>query len=80
MDHDLEAVVLKVGTLFVSLISVRVSLVGPFMMCIRLGMKASLVIVIMFARVEVSLRGFHLVIIQVVMVVNVLYQYSTFDA
>lgn len=53
--HSLEAEVLKVGTLFVSLISTRVSLIGPFMSYFRLLVEDDTAIVITLVREEFCL-------------------------
>lgn len=60
---------LRVGTLHVSLIYIRVNLVGPFMLYFRLSMKASVVIVIILERVDVILRGVYLLGIIAVLII-----------
>lgn len=55
-----EVVVLNVGTLYDSLISISVNLVGSFMTHINLPMEVSLVIIIILAEVVVCLQEFHL--------------------
>lgn len=55
LGHGLEKVVPRVGTLYISLISIRVNLLGQFMLYLRLSMEASLVILIILARFMVSL-------------------------
>lgn len=55
MDHILEIDILKVGTLYVGLIIIRVSLVGPFMSYYRLQIESLLAIVIILARVVANL-------------------------
>lgn len=54
-SHGLEAVVPRVGSLYVNLISIRVNLVALFLLLFRLSMEDSLVIVIFLARVVVCL-------------------------
>lgn len=53
--HGSKAMVLRVGNLHASLISIRISLEGSFTMCFRLLMGVSLAIVIILARVMVNL-------------------------
>lgn len=55
MAHDSKAKVLKVGTLHTSLISTEVSLVGSFILHFKLPMGVSAAIMIILARVAVSL-------------------------
>lgn len=49
--------VLKVGNLYLIRINIRVSIVGYFKSHLRLSMEASVVLVIILARVVVSLQG-----------------------
>lgn len=48
---DLEALILRVGTHYVNLIRISVSLVGPFMLLLKLSMESGLFIVINLAKV-----------------------------
>lgn len=52
---NLELLVLNVGTLYFSLISITVSLVGPSMSLFRSLIETSLVLVVILSRVVVSL-------------------------
>lgn len=54
--HGSEAVVLRVGSLCISLINIKVNLVGPFILHFISPIEASLVKVIVLVRVAVSLR------------------------
>lgn len=55
VSHDLEVVILRVGALFISLINIRVSLVVQFMSYLSSLIEASLVTVIILAKVLFSL-------------------------
>lgn len=52
---DSEVAVLKIGTLHVSNINIRFSLVGPFMWYFRLWMEVNLATMIILSREVVSL-------------------------
>lgn len=54
---DLKVVILNVVTLCISLISIRVSLVGPFMLLFIISINTNLVIVTILARVVIILLG-----------------------
>lgn len=51
--HSLEAEVLRVSTLEASLISIRVSIVCPFMLCFRFLTGVNLATIIILARVVI---------------------------
>lgn len=55
MGHSLEVVVLRIGDLHISLISIRVNLVEIFMLNYRVPLKVRLDILIIMARVVVIL-------------------------
>lgn len=53
--HSLQAVGLRDDTLYIYLISVKVNLVGPFMLYFKLLMKANLALMIILVIVEANL-------------------------
>lgn len=56
--HSSEVVVLRVGTLCVSYISIKVSLIGEFKLYFKLLMEARLVLMVIMSRVMLVFKRF----------------------
>lgn len=71
-------VILRVGTLYISRISIRVSLVDPFRMCFRFPREVSQVLATVLAIVIVGVRG--ICLLAILVAVDVLQFHRTFKA
>lgn len=54
MAHDLEVLVLRIGTVYTNLVSIRFSLVGLFMLHFRLQMEINPATVVNLDRVAIG--------------------------